>query len=346
MVQPLPGINTVSMMCTTPLVAPTSAVVTLALPLMYTPRQLFCTNIFWPSSVLTCCEALRSLLYTAAPATTWYSSTASNCLMFFGSIRMFNVALGSLVKASLVGANTVNGPSPSRAVTRLRAVRAATRVDRSLVLAASSTMLLLAAFAIVGGTNTVSMMCTTPLVAPTSAVVTLALPLMCTPFQPFVTSNCWPSSVLTCCEALRSLLYTAAPATTWYSSTASNCLMFFGSNRLCNVALGSLAKASLVGANTVNGPLPSRAVTRLPAVRAATRVYRSLVLAASSTMLLLAAFAIVGGTNTVSMMCTTPLVAPTSAVVTLALPLMCTPFQPFVTNNCWPSSVLTCCEAL
>merc|ERR1719182_423745 len=270
---------------------------------------------------------------------------ASNCLMFFGSNRLFNVALGSFAKAALVGANTVKGPLACRAVTSLPAVRAVTSVERLLVFAASWTMLLLAAFAILAGTNTVSMMCTTPLVAATSAVVTLASPLMCTPFQPFVTNNCWPSSVLTCCEALRSLLYTAAPATTWYSSTASNCLMFFGSNRLCNVALGSLAKASLVGANTVNGPSPSRAVTSLPAVMAATRVDRSLVPAASSTMLLLAAFASVGGTNTVSMMCTTPLVAPTSAVVTLALPLMCTPFQPFVTNNCWPSSVLTCCLA-
>merc|ERR1719237_1035496 len=205
--------------------------------------------------------------------------------MFFGSKRLFNVALGSFAKAALVGANTVKGPLACRAVTSLPAVRAVTSVERLLVPAASSTMLLLAAFAILAGTNTVSMMCTTPLVAPTSAVVTLALPLMCTPFQPFVTNNCWPSSVLTCCEALRSLLYTAAPATTWYSSTASNCLMFSGSNRLCNVALGSLAKASLVGANTVNGPSPSRAVTSLPAVRAVTSVERSLVLAASSTML-------------------------------------------------------------
>merc|ERR1719183_1313424 len=186
------------------------------------------------------------------------------------------------------------------------------------------------------------MMCTTPLVAPTSAVVTVALPLMCTPEAPFVTNNCWPSSVLTRCEALRSLLYTAAPATTWYSSTASNCLMFSGSNRLCNTDWGSLAKASLVGANTVNGPLPSRAVNSLPAVMAATRVERSLSPAASSTMLFEGADADwpVPGINTVSMMCTTPLVAPTSAVVTVALPLMCTPEAPFVTNKSWPSSVL------
>jgi len=258
--------------------------------------------------------------------------------MFFGSNRLFNVALGSLANAALVGANTVKGPLASRAVTSLPAVRAVTSVERVLVLAASWTMLLLAAFAILAGINTVSMMCTTPLVALTSAIVTLALPLMCTPRRLFVTSNCSPSRDLTCCEGLRSLLNTAAPATTWYSSTASNCLMFFGSNRLFNVALGSLANASLVGANTVKGPLASRAVTSLPAVMAATSVERSLLPEASSIML---RSVMDGGNNTASMMCTTPLLAATSAVVTWAAWLMVTPPLRTSTNIFSDSSVLT-----
>merc|ERR1719237_177 len=253
--------------------------------------------------------------------------------MFFGSKRLFNVALGSFAKAALVGANTVKGPLACRAVTSLPAVRAVTSVERLLVLAASWTMLLLAAFAILAGTNTVSMMCTTPLVAATSAVVTLALPLMCTPRQLFVTSNCSPISVLTRCEALRSLLNTAAPATTWYSSTSSNSLMFFGSNRLFNIDLGSLEKAALVGANTVNGPLPSKAVTSLPAVRAATSVERSLVPEASSTILFVGPcfFVMDGGSNTASMMCTTPLLAAMLAWVTWAAWLM-------ITSPLWTST--------
>ena len=47
---------------------------------------------------------------------------------------------------------------------------------------------------------------------------------------------------------------------------------------------GSAANASLVGAKTVNGPLPERVLTRPPAVSAATRVERSGVATARPTM--------------------------------------------------------------
>jgi len=60
--------------------------------------------------------------------------------------------------------------------------------------------------------------------------------------------------------------------------------MLAGSRRWSRTALGSLAKASLVGAKTVKGPGPLRVSTSLPALRAVTRVERSGVATARSTM--------------------------------------------------------------
>merc|ERR1712032_706170 len=155
-----------------------------------------------------------------------------------------------------------------------------------------------------GGSRTASMMCTTPLVAPTSAVVTLAMPLMVTPAEDNLMDSDWPWSVLTFCVGLRSLLYTAAPATTWYVRTATKSFTFLGSNNRASSALGTLANAAFVGANTVNGPLDCRAPTRSPAFTAITSVDRVGVARASWTMFLVG----FGGISTVSMMCTTPLV--------------------------------------
>merc|ERR1719171_3275683 len=278
------GMSTPSMMCTTPLVASLSAAVTCASRLTYTWPSRTSTNKPEPSRVLNLFSGLRSLACTAAPDTTWYSRMASSSLMFFGSSNSSSSALGILANASLVGANTVNGPLPSKAVTSLPAVRAVTSVERSLTLSASWTMFLVGAAARKWcGISTPSMMCTTPLVASLSAEVTRDLRLMYTwPSEVFSTSISEPSRVLKRLSRLRSLACTAAPDTTWYSRMASSVLMFFGSSNFSSSALGILANASLVGANTVNGPLPSRAVTSLPALRAVTSVERSLSPTASS----------------------------------------------------------------
>src|ERR1700749_1873263 len=47
--------------------------------------------------------------------------------------------------------------------------------------------------------------------------------------------------------------------------------LFSGFTRVSTVPAGSFSKAALVGANTVNGPLPSRVSTRPGAFTAATR---------------------------------------------------------------------------
>merc|ERR1719440_1585386 len=246
---------------------------------MMTPSAEDVIDTSWPCSVSTSCAACRSLLYTAAPDTTWYFRMPANSSTFSGFNNLPSSALGILPNAALVGAKTVKGPSPRRAETRLAAVRAVTSVDRSPVLCASSTMFFVGLIdgpVVVGGMSTVSMMCTTPFVAAMSADITLELPLMVTPSAEDVIDTSWPCSVSTSCEACRSLLYTAAPDTTWYFRMSANSSTFSGSNNLPSSALGILPNAALDGAKTVKGPAPSRAETRLAAARAVTSVDRSL----------------------------------------------------------------------
>src|SRR4051794_10254334 len=65
--------------------------------------------------------------------------------------------------------------------------------------------------------------------------------------------------------------------------SASFCL-FCGSRSGASVAFGSLANASLVGANTVNGPLPASVSARPAAFTALTSVEKSGLADATSTI--------------------------------------------------------------
>ena len=62
------------------------------------------------------------------------------------------------------------------------------------------------------------------------------------------------------------------PETTWYVSTAINCDLFSGLSSVSTVPFGSLANASSVGANTVNGPFPCSVSISPAALSAAARV--------------------------------------------------------------------------
>merc|ERR1711935_137397 len=150
--------------------------------------------------------------------------------MLAGLSREASVAAGSAAKASLVGAKTVKGPVPESAVTSLPALSAVTRVDRSGMPAASSTMFFSAAPRVDGGVSTPLMTCTTPLVAATSAWMTLAFWTVTDPAALVMWSFC-PSRVLTSWDAFRSSARTAAPAITWYSRMASSSLMLAGLSR-------------------------------------------------------------------------------------------------------------------
>merc|ERR1712106_1015461 len=223
------GVSTPLMTCTTPLVAATSAWMTLAFWTVTDPAALVMWS-FCPSRVLTSWDAFRSSARTAAPVITWYSRMASSSLMLAGLSREASVAAGSAAKASLVGAKTVKGPVPESAVTSLPAVSAVTRVDRSGMPAASSTMFFSTAPRVDGGVSTPLMTCTTPLVAATSAWMTLAFWTVTDPAALVMWSFC-PSRVLTSWDAFRSSARTAAPAITWYSRMASSSLMLAGLSR-------------------------------------------------------------------------------------------------------------------
>lgn len=60
--------------------------------------------------------------------------------MIFSSRSDANVCSSILPKASLVGAKTVKGPSACNASTKLAAFNATTRVEKSLLLTATSTI--------------------------------------------------------------------------------------------------------------------------------------------------------------------------------------------------------------
>merc|ERR1719181_950759 len=144
-----------------------------------------------------------------------------------------------------------------------------------------------------GGTSTASITCTTPLLASTSAPTTAApstVTVFAAPssFTPTVSSP--PSSVLIFWPSVRLPDATAAPAATWYLSSVCSDALFAGSSSASSTAFGTAANAALVGANTVSGPAPDNAPARSPAVTAVTRVERSGVAAASSTMFFRAGF--------------------------------------------------------
>src|SRR5271157_2795576 len=124
----------------------------------------------------------------------------------------------------------------------------------------------------------------TPLVQSMSVFTTLAL-LMVTPPSLTATLAVLPSTVLTSCPS--SLTTSAArtlPGITWYLRMAISLSLFSGLRRLSTVPSGSLAKASSVGARTVNGPWPLSVSTRSAALTAATRVLNEPAPTAVSTM--------------------------------------------------------------
>ena len=105
------------------------------------------------------------------PPTTWYKSTCVNA-------SSSGIA-GNALKASFVGANTVNGPSPSKVLTKsvagVNSVKAVTSVAKLGSAAANVTT--------VGIPITASTMWIVPLVASISAWVTVETPLKVTPSE-------------------------------------------------------------------------------------------------------------------------------------------------------------------
>jgi hypothetical protein len=122
----------------------------------------------------------------------------------------------------------------------------------------------------------------TPLLHSMSVWVTVAVPFSFTP--PVVLT--FTSAPFTVLALLPSIFTTSAaitlPATTWYVRMAVSFGMSF--RRASTVPAGSLAKASSVGANTVNGPAPFSVGTSPAAVTAAASVLNEPAATAVSTM--------------------------------------------------------------
>merc|ERR1740117_1397617 len=90
-----------------------------------------------------------------------------------------------------------------------------------------------------------------------------------------------PSTVLT--KPSASKLYSSE--STWYRRISVSAFLFWGFNKLPSTPSGSAAKASLVGAKTVNVPGELSVSTKSAAITACTSVESSGVACASSTML-------------------------------------------------------------
>merc|ERR1712100_919954 len=139
-----------------------------------------------------------------------------------------------------------------------------------------------------GGSITPLMMWATPLLARLSAPVTCFKLLRSaptnTPWWLLITSRCLPSTVDTRWYAFKSVDRTCS-GSTWKVRMSASCALFSSFNKESNVPAGRAPKASLVGANTVNGPGEDNVSAKSAATTAVTRVERSSTDFANSTML-------------------------------------------------------------
>ena len=193
-------------------------------------------------------------------------------------------SVSAAAKAALVGAKTVKGPTPLSVPPRLAAVTAATSVLNSGASAAAVCTMFLSA-----GKITLSMTCTTPLLACTSVARIFEMRL-----RPSVMLKTPPAGVsilkmLFCKEVIflpigMPAFSTLAPST-WYVRTVVNsALSLSKASFVTPNSPSSAAKASLLGAKTVNGPAPDKVVAKSAATTASTKMLSEGVAFANSTM--------------------------------------------------------------
>jgi len=112
---------------------------------------------------------------------------------------------------------------------------------------------------------------TIPFVASISVWITFALEFKVT-FEPStVTETLLPSNVGTESK-VTTWAASTDPLATWYCKMLTKVDLFSGRSKASKTPSGKAAKASSVGAKTVNGPSSCKVVTRSPAVKAATSV--------------------------------------------------------------------------
>jgi len=124
-----------------------------------------------------------------------------------------------------------------------------------------------------GGKTTLSIVWTRPLLQARSALVTEAPPNF-TAVPVLVTVTLKPCNVLGVCDATRALDAILLPIT-WYFKISARSVLANNSAFVIDRAVSAAVKAALVGANTVNGPVPLKAVTNSALMRASTRMLKS-----------------------------------------------------------------------
>ena len=118
------GMSTLSITWMTPLEARTSAVVTVASPILTVPSATVKVASS-PFSMVTVRPSVTADDWTD-PEYTWYVRMSAS-VAFSSSVSNDARSIPAAAKAASVGANTVKGPSACSAVTRFACARAATR---------------------------------------------------------------------------------------------------------------------------------------------------------------------------------------------------------------------------
>ena len=101
--------------------------------LMILPPLVMAVNWQPPTVFTVCAPSSSATIFSMAfdrafAATTWQVRILVSWSLFSGFSSVSTVPFGSFAKAALVGAKTVNGPSPSSVLTRPAAFTAATSV--------------------------------------------------------------------------------------------------------------------------------------------------------------------------------------------------------------------------
>ena len=112
----------------------------------------------------------------------------------------------------------------------------------------------------VGGINTVSITWMIPFEACTSASVTVAGPTMTVPVLSTLNLTLSPLTMAAIMPSVTSVDATS-PETTWWSKISESVAFSSGVSKSLR-SIPASAKAWSVGANTVNGPVPCKVVTK------------------------------------------------------------------------------------
>mmetsp|Transcript_9629 Transcript_9629/g.22842 ORF Transcript_9629/g.22842 Transcript_9629/m.22842 type:complete len:292 (+) Transcript_9629:759-1634(+) len=279
---------------------------------------VFFTEKVSPRRVVWVAAALGRPVDKIESASTWYRRISySRGMKRSTVVSLVTRAAGRALNAESIGAKRVFGAGSRSAVSRPARSTSVSSVVWFGLLTTTSRMV--AGHAKLGGISTLSIKCTTPLLAKMSASVIVAF--IAPPDSMLPVRNVYllhASSVLResiSVPAVRSVERTVPP-TTWYRSSFTSRSLLAGSVRQSNVAPSS-SKAAFEGAKTVNA-VSTLSVCSVLVRSAASRAAASVVSPFCPANTVTSRIA-EGGSSTVSTECTTPLEFTISTSSTVAL---------------------------